>query len=389
MNSHLNITHFAGPIRLELGGVVRAILDMAGALAAQGHGVTVVTHDPTDVPELWRHNRPGVPKLVQIDPPGALGKPTARSSDVINRIINASDIVHLHTPWDQLNPRIAKACTRLGTPYFISIHGMLDDWSMSQKSLKKQLFLKLSAKAMLEHAAAVHCTAQAELDQSKRWYPGGTGVVVPLIFDLDPYLLLPGPESAREHFNIDPSTPAVLFLSRLHVKKGVHILIDAAKILADRGVKIQLLLAGTGDEPYIAGLRSQIQRLGLEDSVRLLGMVKGEQKVSLYEAADVFALPTSQENFGFVLPEALACRTPAITTRGVDIWPELESSGSTLIIDQTADAFADALADLLSDDARREMMGESGRSWVLETLNPESVVGRYSSLYHQATGEDR
>jgi len=127
----------------------------------------------------------------------------------------------------------------------------------------------------------------------------------------------------------------------------------------------------------------------LGDTVRLLGMVKGEDKVSLYEAADLFALPTSQENFGFVLPEALACRTPAITTRGVDIWPELESSGSTLIVEQAATAFADAIAGLLADDDLRQTMGASGRSWVLETLDPEVAVVRYSSLYHQAIGEAR
>ena len=146
----------------------------------------------------------------------------------------------------------------------------------------------------------------------------------------------------------------------------------------------QFLIAGTGDHDYEQSLRVQIQSQSLQDRVRLLGMVRGTEKVSLFQAADLFALPTSQENFGFVLVEALACRAPAITTKGVDIWPELESSGSSLIVEQTPAAFADAIENLLQDPGRVREMGEKGRGWVLGALDPAVVTAQYESLYDDA-----
>lgn len=384
MSQPLRVTHFTGPIRLELGGVVRAVLDMSLALAQAGHDVVLVTWDRTDVPDDWRNGKLGVPRVVEIEPPGRFGKLTKRSADLVTRVVRTSDVVHMHTPWETANVSCAKLCNQLNVPYVVSIHGMLDDWSMAQRSLKKRLYLTLSARRLLENAHAVHCTARAELDQSQKWYPKGRGEVIPLLFDIEPYRELPGPDIARQTFDISPDTPSVLFLSRIHVKKGVHHLIDAANMLKGRGTPAQFLIAGTGDSDYEQSLRDQIESLDLAQSVRLLGMVKGVEKVSLFQAADLFALPTSQENFGFVLVEALATGTPAITTKFVDIWPELEASGSSLIVEQSAEAFADAIGKLLTDQGTRESMGRKGRKWVLETLDPAVVLGGYEKLYDEA-----
>lgn len=386
MSKPLKITHVSGPIRLELGGVVRAVLDMTLALAQRGHDVVLLTWDKTDVPDDWVPGKPGVPRVVEIQPPSSLGKLSKKAADIVSRTVSSADVVHMHTPWETANATIAKICRKAGTPYIVSIHGMLDDWCMAQRTAKKRIYLALSARKLLEQSHAVHCTAQAELDQSKRWYPKGNGAVIPLLFDLQPYRTLPGPDIAREKFSIDPSTPVVLFLSRIHIKKGVHHLIDAARLLRDRGMKAQFLIAGTGDSDYEQSLREKIEADNIGDSVRLLGMVKGTEKVSLFEAADVFALPTSQENFGFVLVESLASGTPVITTKHVDIWPELESSGSGTIVPQTPEDFANAIEQTLKDTNKLGQMGQAGRNWVLDALDPETVAKGYESLYLEAAG---
>lgn len=383
----MNILHVTANLRLELGGVSRAVLDLASGAAAAGHAVTVATWDNTDVPDTW--GQPGQPKHAMIAAPKPRGGLTQAGASQLRAEISSADVVHLHTPWEPINRTVGSLCATLGTPYVLSVHGMLDDWSMAQRGLKKRLYLALAGRKLLERAAFVHCTAGAELDQSKVWYPRGTGRVVPLVFDIEPYRDRPGPELACKAFGIDADTPTVLFLSRIHVKKGVHVLVKAAAHLRNAGVECQTLIAGTGDETYEAAIRSQIDAMNLSDRVRLLGMVRGAEKVSLYEAADVFALPTSQENFGFVLPEALACGTPAVTTKGVDIWPELEGSGSTLIVDQTHEAFAEAIAGLLVDHDRRNDMGDKGRAWVLDYLEPSAVQAGYDQLYADAIAQQR
>ena len=390
----MRITHFLTRFNLADGGVVRAVLDMCQLLASRGHEVTVLTCDDTDIPNSWKEGGESVPRVRLVASPARpMGLFSRGQLAEIDDAVRDCDVLHLHACWTAANNQLARLAKRHGTPYVLSVHGMLDDWCMSQKMPKKKIYLAMGGRRTLEEAALVHCTAEAELEQSRKWYPRGTGIVVPLIFDLEPYRTLPGPQIADEAFgaggtgDIEPGLPVVLFLSRIHFKKGVDVLLHTAAELKSRGTKCRVLVAGTGDAPYEREMESLVAELGVADDVRFVGLVTGEAKVSLYERADVFALPTSQENFGFVFPESMACRTPVVTTRGVDIWPELEESGGAVIAERTPEAFADAIALLLGDDERRRVMGEAGRAWVLEHLNPDAIAGRFEQMYERAMGE--
>jgi glycosyltransferase involved in cell wall biosynthesis len=276
----------------------------------------------------------------------------------------------------------------MGVPYVVSMHGMLDDWSMEQRAFKKKAFMNLGARKMLERAAFVHSTAQAELDQSKKWFPKGNAFVVPYIVDLEPYKNLPGPQLAREHFACmrDERVPTLLFLSRLHYKKGVEHLIRASKLLRDRGVAHNVALAGPGDEQYVQSLKKLSQDLGVSDIVSFLGMVRGDLRTSVYEAADVFVLPTSQENFGIVLLESLCCRTPVMTTKGVDIWQELQTSGAATIVenDNLPEQLASNLATMLQDRAALKAAGAKARDWGFETYAQSTLVPQFERMYSLA-----
>lgn len=382
----MRVVHYLPRIRLAEGGVVRAVLDICAVLAARGIDQVLATTDDTDAPQPWRDARPGTPRIHLLPPPQPFTRRLARPARAsIAPLIAQADVLHLHTPWEPANIQLARIARRAGRPYVISIHGMLDDWSMAQKALKKRLFLRLTGRALLERAHCVHCTAQAEMHQAQRWYPRGRSIVIPLILDLQPYRDLPGPELARQAFPVLQSPgPIVLYLGRVHPKKGLHVLLEALSLLRRTGSTARLVVAGTGDKPYLDRIHSRIDQLNLRDAVDFLGLVTGAQKVSLYQAADLFVLPTSQENFGFTLPEALVCGTPAITTRGVDIWPELEASGGALIVDLHPQAIADAIASLLADEPRRHTMGQRGRAWVLEQLNPDAIAEQFRSLYARA-----
>ena len=387
----MRIVHYLQRIDLEEGGVVRAVLDMGALQAGGSRQVTLITHDAPDAPDAWKKGDAGSPSLEIVPAPSRpLGLFASAQLRQIEPILKNADVLHLHACWTNANNQLASMARRLGVPYVLSMHGMLDDWCMAQKTPKKKLYLALAGRKTLESAAFVHSTAEAELAQSKKWFPKGRGRIVPLVFDLDPYRDLPGPSAADAHFgpggtgDIDPDKPVVLFLSRIHPKKGLEHLIGATALLRDRGTPCRTLIAGTGDDVYLEAMKRLAKDKGIEDDVRFLGMVTGELKTSLFERADVFALPTSQENWGFVLTEALACRTPAITTKAVDIWPELEESGGSLLAEQSADAFADAIAELVGDQERCRSMGEAGRAWILANLDPAAVADRYEQMYADA-----
>jgi glycosyltransferase involved in cell wall biosynthesis len=371
---------------LETGGVVRCVLDICSGLAEAGHDVTLLTTDGLDLPESWKDGEPGLPRGVVIDPPRrAGGFFSAAGRRQLQPYLEAADVMHLHSMWTTANVQLAADARRRNLPYIYTIHGMLDDWSMAQRGLKKRLYLAAMGRRMLHGAAAVHCTAQAELEQARKWFPRGQGVVIPYVFDLSPYQPLPGSGPARARFaQLDTPRPTLLFLSRLHYKKGVELLLEAtARLRADKH-ECLVLLAGSGEPAYEEHLKQLTRQLDIVDDVEFLGFVSGVEKISLYETADLFVLPTSQENFGFVFFEALAAATPVVTTRGPDTWPELEASGGGRIVESDPAAIANAVAELLDDPDRRAEMGRAGRAWVLENLSAERVVSQFESLYAEA-----
>ncbi len=383
----MKILHSIDMLDFRNGGPVRAVIDLSEALAAKGHDLTVMVRRGPDTPDSWK--QPGSPvRAVELGQPQIAGAWfRGRSVNTIRSLITAADIVHIHGIWTPQSAQVARHARDIGKPYVVSCRGMLDDWCMEQRRLKKLVYLRLAGgSAMLNNARLVHCTADGELRQSAKWFPGSTGLVIPNLLNLKPYITMPGVERAKARFpQLSRPEPTLLYLSRLHYKKGVEHLIDAARILRDRGRPHQVLIAGTGDEAYEATLRRHVQATGMDGLVSFLGMVVGDDKVSLYQASDLFVLPTSQENFGFVLYEALAAGCPLVTTRGVDTWPELEQAGAA-ITEQDAAQLADAIDPMTRDRAERDRLGAKGRAWVFENLDPGRIVDAFERFYTQALG---
>jgi glycosyltransferase involved in cell wall biosynthesis len=386
----LRITHFLPAIRLADGGVARAVLDWCKVFAARGHSVCLICNDPQDVPADWLRPgsgaaAPGLPRCVVVSLRGGPFRHlhALQSSSVELAVLDQTDILHLHTPWELGNIRFSRAARRLGIPYVVSIHGMLDDWSMSQRTSKKRLYLALLGRSLLNRAACVHCTAESELSQARKWFDSSKNTVLPYIVDLAPVANLPGPEAG---LSLIPRSMRerrkVLFLSRLHEKKGIDVLLRAVARLRDAGLPVVLLVAGVGDASYDKKLREIVGELKLSDHVVFLGLVTGTEKISLYQAVDLLALPTQQENFGLVLTESMACGTPVVTTQGTDIWQEIQTAGA-VITDRTPEAFAAAIEKLLATPEDLADRGRRGRDWVLSSLAVEPLSRRYEALYRQ------
>jgi glycosyltransferase involved in cell wall biosynthesis len=158
-------------------------------------------------------------------------------------------------------------------------------------------------------------------------------------------------------------------------------LLKAVALLRVHRPNVRLTVAGPGDPKYVAYLKELAQQLELGEAAEFPGLVAGSAKAELFAAADVFALPTHQENFGRVLYEALLCGTPIVTTKGADTWRELEASGGAVITERQPESIADALASLLADPVRCTSMGASGRRWAQAELDPETLGRRYELLY--------
>ncbi|MAB82955.1 MAG: hypothetical protein CMJ24_05910 [Phycisphaerae bacterium] len=383
----LKIVHYVPTTRFSVGGTVRAAMDICSVLARRGHDVTWLTPDATDVPDSWKAGEAGCPRLVELEPLRALGRLDGRSLELATPSIEQADVVHIHALWCLSNPQIATISRTTGTPWVLSIHGMLDDWSMAVRGLKKRIFLRTIIRKMVSGAASILATAEEERRQAAKWLPRDPDVI-PLVMDMEPYAETPTADLARAEFG-DSTDPVVLFLSRVHEKKSIETLIDAITIMKERGNRVRLLIAGTGDKNYLEAMKERARDRNVSDQVEFLGMVVGDLKLSLFAMADLFALATQQENFGLVYPEAMLCGTPVITTRGTDIWRELDESGMS-IVERTPEAFADGMATMLlgREDGLPEL-GRRGREYVQKWLAPDAIAEQYETLYQRAaTGKN-
>ena len=373
----MQILHYCARLRLVDGGVVRAVLDITSALAGRGKNVILLHTEGTDCPPASSH--------VQTMQTGPFDKAPIRFSqqrlESLKQHIEDADVLHLHTPWEPANIQLAKLAYSCGTPYIISVHGMLDDWVMKTSAMKKKLFLLLGGRRMFNRASAVHCTAEAEASQVKKRIPKATIIVAPYVFNPEEYLHPPPTSDPDKYWPVrGPMLPTVLFLSRIHPKKGVDRFIRAAGVVC-KTHDARFIIAGSGEVEYERELRLLVEEEGIQNNVEFVGFVGGDRKTSLYRVADIFAVPTSQENFGIVFPEAMACGVPVITTRGVDIWPELEGSGGAQIIQEDVQSTANAIKHLLDNAELRNQMGAKGRQWVDHTFSGDAVVNRYIELY--------
>ena len=378
----LRVVHYVPGIRLEQGGVVRAVLDWCEVFARRGHRVALFAYQGKDLPPGWTAGEPGCPVATVVPAPRRpLKLLGAAAMAAVDAELSAADVLHLHGPWLDGNRQIADLADRRGVPVVVSLHGMLDHWSMAQRAWKKRAYLALLGRRWLRRAAVVHCTAEDEQDQAARWFTPRRTAVLPYLVDLKPFETLPPTDLAdgliSSAFGV---RPRLLFLSRLHEKKGTDLLIRAAALLRDAGRPFSLLLAGTGEPAYERMLRGLVDDLNLGDRVHFLGLVTGDAKLSLYASADLFVLPTREENFGLVLTEAMACGTAVVTTRGTAIWRQIEAAGG-VVTDVSAEAIAAAVGRLFDDPIDRADRAARGRRWVFDHLAVDPLASEYEALY--------
>ncbi len=327
--------------------------------------VTLDTPDPIPLNSLITHHSSQTSSL------GLFGY----SPDMRNYLQNTkTDIFHGNGLWQYPVYAMAKAARKRKIPYILSTHGMLEPWSMTQGKWKKWLALSLFQSKDLHKADVIHCTADMEAESLRKKGYTNPIAVIPNGIDIDQFKPA-GQKESEEKKNL-------LFISRIHPKKGLEMLIDAWAAMGDEHRKNwQLQIAGNGEEYYIQTLRKMIHALGLEASIQILGPVFGKEKLQLYQNASLFILPTYSENFGIVIAEALACGVPVITTKGAP-WEDLEKAQCGWWIPATTEAIGEVLITALAknrDDLNA--MGLRGRRLVEEKYNMQTVAGQMIALY--------
>jgi glycosyltransferase involved in cell wall biosynthesis len=351
------------------GGPVEGIVQQAAFHAAAGIEEHVACLDPPDAP--WVKDFPL--KLF------ALGEPAAKQArwrslspwrrygrqpgfvPWLRAHIPDYDLVVVHGLWNYATMGARMALVGAGAPYVVFTHGMLDPWFKRHAPLKsavKQLFWWFNEGPLLDNARYVLFTSEEEkvlARQSFTPYRARERVVAYGTSD-------PGGDVSAQTAAFRTLLPNLekrhlLYLSRLHPKKGCDLLIDAFAKVCGGTDDLDLVMAGPGAPEFVRGLQERAASLGIGSRIHWPGMLRGDAKWGAFRNAEAFVLPSHQENFGIVVAEAMACGKPTLITDKVNIWREVLGAGAGLVEPDDAHGVERLLRRFLalSSDERSEM----------------------------------
>lgn len=293
------------------------------------------------------------------------------------------DLVHVHGLWRYPQWVATRLARRFNIPYIVSPHGMCEPFEMARKAWKKKIYLNLVGRQTLRTAAAIHAITNAEKDHCKQLQTCSYIRVIPNGVDIEPPLSNQLMERylPQEVALIPSQNPVLLFMGRLHPKKGLDILIPAFTQLLQRHPGVWLVLAGPDPVGYQRELIELASSFQVQNRVLFPGMVTGLHKQALLQRADLFTLPSYSEGFSVAVLEALAAAKPVVISKTC-YFNEVLSAGCGRVVDNSVSQLAQALSDLLDlDSPTRSLIGQRGRELVEQMYTWSSIAHQMHDLY--------
>ncbi len=388
----MKILHVIDGMDPVKGGPPMIATRIAAAQARLGHDVTFLTYASPDGAERTRRAVERIPswehvRLHEIESPPlsyarAWFSPWIEAE--IDHHVREADMVHLHAVWETILIAAGRSARRHGRPYCILLNGMLDPWSMSQSRWKKRLAMLLGHRRHLNAAAFLHLGNREEqrliaplgLTAPTRIIPNGV-----FLEEIEPL-----PERGRfhaRHLEVG-GRPYILFLSRLHFKKGLDYLAMAFERLAHRREGVSLVVAGPdgGSRP---DFERRISAAGLSQRVHVIGPLYGQEKLEALVDAICFCLPSRQEGFSIAILEALACGVPLVISEGCH-FPEVGHAGAGHVVPLDAERISDALEQIVDAPTKARQMGQAGRDLVESRYTWDQVARASLDAYAQVIG---
>lgn len=313
------------------------------------------------------------------------------------------DLIHSHSNWTDPQWAGLQWQKKTGRPLVATCHGTLDVWALKNSSWKKALVARLFSREALQTATCLHALCDSEAASMRAYGLKNPIVVIPNGVDV--------PKLGTRNLKLDHQRPLrsaatndltnsetqnspkkLLFLGRIHPKKGLSELISAwskVQSLLPNALSWELIIAGWDDGGHEACLRQQVNELGLGQSITFTGPVFGAEKEALLQKADAFVLPSFSEGLPVSVLEAWAYQLPVLMTEFCNI-PAGFKTGAALRIEPTPDSIANGLVKLFSmADPERENIGMTGRCLVEEQFNWPHIADSMKSVYEWCLGGDR
>jgi glycosyltransferase involved in cell wall biosynthesis len=369
-----NVTYVISDLASATGGTVTATVALSKAQAARGLNISIVTTD-------WGLDTPASVDGVDVrlfPCRNAKWRWAPALGRYLREHLLESDIVIIGGLWQYPTWIAGKVCREIGKPYIVSPHGMLDPWSMKQKSWKKNVYVRLFERRTLADAAAVHAMGQEEGTYCMSWNKSVFVVEGGLTENF--YERMPERRAFYLRYPVLEGRKYILFLGRLHHKKQPDVAILAFHKACHDDSGIMLVMAGPSEPKYREHLQSLADQLGIIDRVLFTGLIEQDVAKEAYRSASAFVLPSLHENFGFAVVEAIAQECPVIVSDRVSVASFITDAKAGLVVTPDVDSFADAIKFILQNPAASSEMANRGREFVLAKFTSDAVAKEFTQV---------
>lgn len=362
----MRVIHVVPAITEESSGPSYSVVRLCESLIAQGPDVTLAALD-------WAP-MPSPPPFLKTFPlglgPRRLGRSPAMERWFVEQAQSRSiELIHNHSLWMMPNVYPGHVAKRYGIPYVVSPRGTLSTWAMRSGSKAKKVLWPLVQRPALEAVTCFHATATSEYEDIRRMDYKQPVAVIPNGIDIP----LPKEPLCNE-------MRTLLFLGRIHPKKGLNYLLQAWQAVSPQFPEWRLRIVGPDNGGYLPRMEALASELRLA-RIEFRGPLYGEAKLNAYREAELFVLATHSENFGMAVAEALAAGTPAIVTKGAP-WSGLEKQGAGWWIESGLDPLVSCLEDALTQPRQAlQTMGDRGRAWMRTEFMWERVGQQMAETY--------
>lgn len=349
------------------GGPIESLKQSVRAMAEMGHVTEVATLDDPVAP--WSRDL-SVPVYPLGPGKGTYGY-TPHLVPWLTRHARHYDAVVVRGIWQYHSFGCWRALRGSDTPYVVFTHGMLDPWfkrTYPLKHLKKVIYWPWAEYRVLRDAKAVLFTCEEERVLAR----GSFGQYRCKEIVVNYGTSAPGGNTATRKASFFARYPELrgkrlaLFMGRIHPKKGCDLLIHAFANVLHGHSDWHLVIAGPDQVGLQAALTLAAAGKQVAERITWTGMIEGDVKYGAYEAAEVFVLPSHQENFGIVVAEALACGTPVLISNKVNIWREVEQDGAGIVANDDLEGTQSLLQSWLAlSNTDKQLMKERARNCFL------------------------
>ena len=286
---------------------------------------------------------------------------------------NEYDIIHIHGVWHFAG--VAPYLAGIKTAKCITTHGLLDRWTIGKGYWKKYLFGLLFQKRILKNTELIQINNTDEQDDLKRFlgFEHTSVKIIPNGMNLADFSKLPTKRTFRDKFQIPDDKKIILFMSRINLKKGLDLLLPAFKEVVFQRSDCLLILAGS-DDGYLTETQRFIKENSLEKSIKLVGMLTGNDKLAALSDADIFVLPSHSEGFSIATLEALISGVPSLLSDRVGFGAAIRETNAAHLVKLTQESITEGLIQMLDDEEYCKTLSKNGITLVKNRYDIQLVA---------------